>query len=41
MENLQGAFHDTIINKTITRDLTADEIAALPTPTDEAATATN
>jgi hypothetical protein len=36
MENPQGTFHDTLINKTITRDLTADEIAALPTPTDEA-----
>ena len=35
MEKLQGSFHDTLINKTITRDLTADEIAALPTPTDE------
>jgi hypothetical protein len=41
MEKLQGTFHDTVTGKTVTRDLTADEIAALPTPTDEAAPATN
>ena len=38
MENLQGTFHDAITGETVTRDLTADEIAALPTPTDETPT---
>ena len=36
MENLQGTFHDAITGETITRDLTAAEIAALP-KSDEAA----
>lgn len=35
METPKIAIHDTDTGKTITRDMTADEIAALPTPTDE------
>jgi hypothetical protein len=33
MENLQGTFHDAITGETITRDLTKEEIEALPEPT--------
>lgn len=33
-EPLLGTFHDAITGKTITRELTAEEIAALPEPTD-------
>ncbi len=31
MEPLLGTFHDAITGETVTRELTADEIAALPT----------
>lgn len=34
-EPLLGIFHDAVTGKTVTRELTADEIAALPKPTDE------
>ena len=34
MEPLLGTFHDAITGETITRELTADEIAALPEPTE-------
>ena len=34
-EPLLGTFHDAITGETVTRELTADEIAALPKPTDE------
>ena len=30
-----GTFHDAITGETVTRELTADEIAALPKPADE------
>ena len=32
---LLGTFHDAITGETITRELTADEIAALPEPNNE------
>ena len=35
MEIPKIAIHDTDTGKTITRDMTADEIAALPEPTNE------
>ena len=38
MSNLQfliGTFHDAITGETVTRELTADEIAELPKPTNE------
>lgn len=34
MEPLMGMFHDAATGETITRELTADEIAALPEPTE-------
>ena len=34
-EPLLGTFHDAITGETITRELTSDEIAALPQATDE------
>ena len=34
-ESLLGKFHDAITGETVTRELTADEIAALPEPTNE------
>jgi len=34
-EPLLGTFHDAITGETVTRELTADEIAALPEPTNE------
>jgi len=40
LEPLIGTFHDAITGKTITRELTADEIAALP-PFDENALTNN
>lgn len=33
MEPLYGTFHDAITGETITRELTAEEVAALPEPT--------
>ena len=33
-----GIFHDAITNKTITRELTPEEIAVLPQATDETPT---
>ena len=33
MEPLFGTFHDALTGETITRELTAEEIAALPEPT--------
>jgi hypothetical protein len=33
MEPLLGTFHDAITGETITRELTAEEVAALPEPT--------
>ena len=38
MEPLRGTFHDAATGETIERELTADEIAALPRPgaTDDA-----
>jgi hypothetical protein len=36
MEKIYGTFHDAITGETITRELTAKEIADLPEPTDEA-----
>ena len=35
---LLGTFHDALTGETITRELTADEIALLPKPTDEVPT---
>ena len=35
MEPLLGTFHDAVTGETITRELTAEEIAALPEPLDE------
>lgn len=32
MEPLMGTFHDAETGETVTRELTADEIAALPEP---------
>ena len=32
MESLYGTFYDALTGETITRELTADEIAALPEP---------
>ncbi len=34
MEPLYGTFHDAITGETITRELTAEEVAALPEPTE-------
>ena len=34
MEPLLGTFHDAITGETITRELTAEELAALPEPTE-------
>ena len=34
-EKLVGTFHDVITGETIVRELTADEIALLPEPTNE------
>ena len=34
MEPLYGTFHDAITVETITRELTAEEVAALPEPTE-------
>ena len=34
-EPLLGTFHDALTGETITRELTADEIAALPQATDD------
>ena len=34
MEPLLGTFHDAITGETITRELTAEEIASLPEPTE-------
>jgi hypothetical protein len=36
MEPFIGTFHDAVTGKTITRELTADEIAALPESQPEA-----
>jgi hypothetical protein len=33
MEPLLGTFHDAITGETITRELTPEEVAALPEPT--------
>lgn len=33
MEPLTGTFHDAETGETVTRELTAEEIAALPEPT--------
>ena len=35
MEKKYGTFHDAKTGETVTRELTADEIAALPVATDE------
>ena len=35
-EPILGNFHDAITGKTVTRELTADEIAAITEATDEA-----
>ena len=37
-EPVIGTFHDAITGETIVRELTADEIALLPKPTDEVPT---
>jgi hypothetical protein len=34
-EPLLGTFHDAVTGETIVRELTADEIAALPKPSNE------
>jgi hypothetical protein len=34
-EPLKGTFHDALTGETIVRELTAEEIAALPEATDE------
>ena len=34
MEPLYGTFHDAITGETITRELTAEEVAELPEPTE-------
>jgi len=34
MEPLTGTFHDAETGETVTRELTAEEIAALPEPSD-------
>jgi len=34
MEPLTGTFHDALTGETVTRELTAEEIAALPEPTE-------
>ena len=34
MEPLLGTFHDAITGETITRKLTAEEVASLPEPTE-------
>ena len=34
-ETPQGTFHDAITHETYSRELTEDEIAALPKPTNE------
>lgn len=33
-EPLMGTFHDALTGETVTRELTAEEIAALPEPSD-------
>jgi hypothetical protein len=33
-DSLIGTFHDAATGETVTRELTAEEIAALPEPTD-------
>ena len=33
-EPLLGTFHDALTGETITRELTAEEVAALPEPTE-------
>jgi hypothetical protein len=38
MEKKYGTFHDAETGITVTRELTADEIAALPEPTNEVPT---
>lgn len=35
MSTLRGTFHDAVTGETVTRELTADEIAQLPEPTNE------
>jgi hypothetical protein len=35
MATLRGTFHDAVTGETVTRELTADEIAQLPEPTNE------
>jgi hypothetical protein len=35
MEPILGTFHDALTGETITRELTAEEIAAIPETTDE------
>ena len=35
MDTQKGTFHDAVTGKTVTRELTADEIAALPQATNE------
>ena len=37
IEPLLGTFHDAITGETITRELTAEEITALPLPSSEQA----
>jgi hypothetical protein len=34
-QQILGTFHDATTGETVTRELTADEIAALPKPSDE------
>jgi hypothetical protein len=34
MSNLKGTFHDALTGETIERELTDEEIAALPQPSD-------
>ncbi len=41
MATLRGTFHDAVTGETVTRELTADEIAALPVLTDENAPTAN
>ena len=38
MEKKLGTFHNAETGETVTRELTADEIAALPEPTNEVPT---
>jgi hypothetical protein len=39
MEPLMGTFHDAITGETVVRELTAEEIAQIPTGTNETPTA--